>query len=289
MNVTGEGTPVAPSAQSRNATRFTVASWNINAQAGFAVDAHLRFLQAKGCEIVALQEVTEDYFSMLRQHPSVSGIAYSLELRPPAKDAPKKNRIGCAVLSLNESLVIRSATMIETATCPERTLIAEVASARHRFQVASLHSPNGSNWGRAKAVWFHEVANWMQAQTKPTIFGIDANTPKTEGLADSNPHKWWREDSDPAVGNGAQQLVGDTPRHKLRDTWKQLNPDSASFPVSHNRDKGRDQRPQYACRYDFIFLSPHFTANDCTYHYEATVMANPRLSDHALVTATVQL
>ena len=179
--------------------------------------------------------------------------------------------------------------MIETTICPERTLVAAIDVAGHRLQVASLHCPNGSNWGRDKAVWFHEVANWMRGQSMPTVFGIDANTPKNERLADTNRDKWWREDSHPAFGNGAQQLVGDVPRHGLRDVWKRLNPDAGEFPVSHNRDNRRDKRPEFGCRYDFIFASPHFTPVRCDYHYEAVVRATPRLSDHALVTATIRL
>ena len=271
------------------ASPVSVATWNVNGQSGSSVDAHLRFLESKGCGIVALQEVKEHYVAALRRHPKVHAVSYSLDLRPPEPDAPAKRRLGCAIVVLDPPIVVQSAQIIETTICPERTLVATLTVDGERIQVVSLHCPNGSKWGRDKAVWFHDVANWMQLQVVPTVFGIDANTPKNESLADAHRDKWWREDSHPAVGNGAQQLVGDSPFHDLRDVWKLLNPGASAFPPSYNRDSKGEKRPEYACRYDFIFASPHFTPLACDYHFEAVVGTTPRLSDHALVSATMRL
>jgi exonuclease III len=265
------------------------ASWNVNGQNGFAVDSHVRYLQSKGCSVVALQEVKQDYFAALKRHPRIVAAAYSLAVRPPAAGTPARRLLGCAIVVLDASVEIGDAALIETSICPERTLVADATVGGHRVVVASLHCPNGSNWGNDKAVWFHEVANWLREQTVPTVFGIDANTPKNEGLDDRSYAKWWREDSHPAVGNGALKLVGNAPIHGLRDVWKQLNPGAAAFPVSHNRDNRSVKRPEYGCRYDFVFTSSHFTPIACEYYYDEVVKATPRLSDHALVSAIARL
>jgi hypothetical protein len=169
-------------------------------------------LQSKGCSVVALQEVKQDYFAALKRHPGIVAAAYSLAVRPPAAGTPAKRLLGCAIVVLDASVEIGDAALIETSICPERTLVADATVGGHRVLAASLHCPNGSNWGNDKAVWFHEVANWLCEQTLPTIFGIDANTPKNEGLDDTSYAKWWHEDSHPAVGNGALKLVGDGQR-----------------------------------------------------------------------------
>src|SRR5690606_23418822 len=99
----------------------------------------------------------------------------------------------------------------------------------------------------------------------------DANTPKSAALPDHDSRKWWDQDSHPDVGNAARGLVGDEPRHGLRDAWKAANPEATAIPVSYNRDNRRIKRPELACRYDFVYASTHFAATGCSYSYrEAT-------------------
>ena len=268
---------------------FHFGSWNVNGQGGRAVDAHLRLLDSVGCQIVALQEVTEDYFRELKRHPRVKHAVHSLEIQPPAADSPRNRRLGCAVISLGPDLEIKNASLIGTHVCPERALVAGLTVLDSHIFVGSFHSPNGSQWGTAKALWFKSITDWLCEQRGATIFGIDANTPKREGLLDTDAHKWWNEDSHPTIGNAGRDLVGDAPRHDLADVWKTLHPTIKEFPVSYNRDNRREKRSAFACRYDFIFASSHVTPTTCAYHYDTTVGVAPRLSDHALVTASLRL
>lgn len=267
---------------------LTFGSWNINSRSGEIVSAHLRVLREAGVGVVALQEVVEPYYRGLVARVGASNVAYSLELRPPEPDAPRNRRLGCAVVVLDGSFRLGAAWSLDTTVCPERTLVAELDVDGRRLQVGSFHSPNGSQWGTDKALWFHEVTEWLSSQKAPTVFGIDANTPKAERLSDTDPKKWWAEDSHPRFGNAARRLVGDAPSHGMRDVWRTLNPGSQDFPVSFNRDNRRAKRPEYACRYDFVFASPHLVPTGCEYHFAATARGENALSDHALVTARLE-
>lgn len=265
---------------------FTFATWNINSRSGDAVPAHLELLRGLGVEVVALQEVTEAYYPTLARALGAHNVAYSLAVRPPEPDAPRNRRLGCAVAVLDGAAAeVRAAHLLATTTCPERTLVADVFIDGSPLQVCSFHSPNGSQWGTRKALWFHEVTDWLRDQTRPTVFGIDANTPKQEGLPDSDPRKWWNEDSHPSVGNAARRIVGDEPSHGLKDAWRAVNPGARQYPVSYNRDQQRDKRPEYGCRYDFVFASTQLKPAACEYHFDVVTRAAPALSDHALVTA----
>lgn len=143
---------VSPCPPTEPGIPVSVASWNVNGQAGYAVEAHLRFLESKGCGIVALQEAKEDYYAALHRHPKAAGAAYSLELQAPEPDAPARRRLGCAVGVLYPSYLVESAEVIDTTICPERTLVATITVDGHRLRVASLRCSNGSKWGRDKAL-----------------------------------------------------------------------------------------------------------------------------------------
>lgn len=273
----------------RTRTTFAFGSWNVNARSGTILPLHLDLFRRTGLDLVALQEVTEPYYRALAQEPSEERVAYSLALEPPEPDAPRNRRLGCAIVSLNPDLAISSAHLINTTVCPERALVASVSLLANEITVGSFHAPNGSNWGKNKALWFNDVTHWVNAQTGPTVFGIDANTPKNADLPDEDPRKWWAEDSHPSVGNAARSLVGDLPAHVLRDAWRAVHPQTTTAPTSFNRDNRKVKRPELECRYDFVFTSPDLTPTSCDYFYEEAARAPTPLSDHALVVATVVL
>lgn len=269
-------------------TSLTFGSWNINARSGTIVPSHLEFLRQAGVDAVALQEVTEPYYQALARSVGEQNVAYSLAVQPPEPGAAKNRRLGCAIVVFRSDLAITETHLIQTAVCPERALVARLRLDGHDITVGSFHSPNGSQWGRNKALWFHDITSWVSRQTGPTLFGIDANTPKNAALPDNDPDKWWNEDSHAAVGNAARALVGDQPDHGMRDVWRRLNPDATSFPASFNRDNRRAKRPELNCRYDFVFASPHFDATACHYYFDEVTKSASPLSDHALVVASVQ-
>ncbi len=267
---------------------LSIGSWNINSRSGSIVLRHLAFLRQTGVDVVALQEVTEPYYRALAEALGELNVAYSLALQPPEPGAPRNRRLGCAVAVLNPALAIGKAHLLQTTVCPERTIVATLTLNGLPFRIGSFHSPNGSNWGSNKALWFNDITNWANQQMEPTTFGIDANTPRRAELPDTDPKKWWREDSHPQVGNAAQRLVGDEPSHSLRDAWKAANPNAAFTPISYYRGHKTD-RAELASRYDFIYTSHHFRPTACHYYYDEVIQAPQPLSDHALVVAQLRL
>lgn len=268
---------------------LTFGTWNVNARTGAILPLHLDLFTRTGVDLLALQEVTEPYYRAIAQELGDERVAYSLAIEPPEPGAPRNRRLGCAIASLNPNFAIGDAYLVRTTVCPERALVARVTHSGNELTVGSFHSPNGSTWGRNKALWFSDVTRWVNSQTGPVIFGIDANTPKNANLPDDDPRKWWAEDSHPSVGNAARSLVGDLPGHTLRGAWRAVHPEAETMPTSYNRDNRRIKRPELACTYDFVFTSAELPPLSCDYHYEEVTQASIPLSDHALVVATLNL
>jgi hypothetical protein len=121
----------------------------------------------------------------------------------------------------------------------------------------------------------------------PLIFGIDANTPKTDH-PDISRSEWWWEDE--------PLLLGPRPLHGLKDALRlflEANPaerdcvvaarPTGPLAVSHIRGT---RRKMTECRYDFIYISSEIQVHRVDYRFDKSVRA---VSDHALVTGEFEL
>ncbi len=121
----------------------------------------------------------------------------------------------------------------------------------------------------------------------PLVFGIDANTPKTDH-PDISCNEWWWKDE--------PLLLGARPLHGLKDAFRlflEANPaelarvvaarPTGPLAVSHIRG---NRRKMTECRYDFIYISSEIQVHRVHYRFDESVRA---VSDHALVTGEFEL
>jgi hypothetical protein len=155
------------------------------------------------------------------------------------------------------------------------------------MRICSFHTPPGANWGEIKPQTLRAIAEWLAKQRGHIIFGIDANTPKTDHpVFDQN--EWWWEDE--------PTLLGGSPLHKLRDCLRlylaerphlleEIVSRRPAGPLAISHIRG-NRRKMIECRYDFIYISPGLDVLAVNYLYEESVKAG---SDHALVTALLKI
>jgi hypothetical protein len=194
-------------------------------------------------------------------------------------------RLGCAVFG-RAPFQCCSAQLLEELPFPERALIVKV-NRGVEMSICSFHTPPGVNWGKIKPQTLRAIAEWLAKQNGHTIFGIDANAPKTDHPV-FHQNQWWWEDE--------PTLLGHSPLHELRDCLRVYLAErphmfeeivsrkpAGPLAISYIRGKGR---AMIECRYDFIYISPGLGVLDVNYLYEESVLAG---SDHALVTALLKI
>jgi hypothetical protein len=165
--------------------------------------------------------------------------------------------------------------------------VASVVANGHQITACSFHTPPGANWGDVKPRTLKAIARWLPSQSLPLVFGIDANTPKTDH-PDISRNEWWWEDE--------PLLLGATPLHALKDSFRvfleshpaELARATAARPdgplaVSHIRG---NRRKMTECRYDFIYVSSDITVHRVDYWFDNSVKF---VSDHAMVIADLEV
>jgi exonuclease III len=262
--------------------QFRVSSWNVNNR-NFR-EAHAELLGKVDTDLLALQEVSPGFHQALRDTGLFDWSAFSLTLQPPHAEAGRSRRLGCAVFG-RSPFQSDSAQALEELRFPERALIVTINSSI-QMRMCSFHIPPGANWGEIKPQTLRAIAEWLATQSGHVIFGIDANTPKTDHpVFDQN--KWWWEDE--------PTLLGHSPLHELRDCLRLYLAERPHMleEIVSRRPTGplatsykRGNRRKIDCRYDFIYISPGLDVLDVNYLYEESVQAG---SDHALVTALLKI
>jgi exonuclease III len=263
--------------------QFRVSSWNVNNR-NFR-DTHAELLRRVDTDLLALQEVSPGFSQKLTDTGIFDWSEFSLSLRPPQPEEGRSRRLGCAVFG-RSPFQIYSAQLLEELPFPERTLIVKIDSGVE-MTMCSFHTPPGASWGKIKPQTLRAIAEWLAKQSGHTIFGIDANAPKTDHpIFDQN--EWWWED-EPA-------LLGHSPLHELRDCLRLYLAErprmmeeivsrrpTGPLAISHRRG---NRRKMIECRYDFIYISPGLDVLEVNYLYEESIQAG---SDHALVTALLKV
>ncbi|MGE0736607.1 MAG: hypothetical protein AB7P50_17820 [Alphaproteobacteria bacterium] len=256
---------------------FKFGTWNVNGRR--LSDAHVEALRRHELDLLALQEVSEGFHAALSKCGVFDWSISSLDLRPPHADEGKSRRIGVSIFGCGQFRLEReTAEVLENLRFPERTLVVRVRSAAGKATICSFHIPPGVSWGVVKPQTEKAIAEWLSEQEGSTIFGIDANAPKTDH-PNAAENEWWWEDE--------PLLLGQKPLHQLRDAFREFvgeRPDileeirrvrpSGPLAISHYRGRGSKRT---ACRYDFIFVSQDVAVDKVEYIFDQT------LSDHALV------
>lgn len=157
---------------------FKFGSWNLNNRR--PTRAHINFLGDQNLNLLAAQEVSEEFHAELSKSKLFDWSVSSQFLRPPrlrdSKTWRRDNSIfGCAPFSL------QSSNLITQLPFPETALVSETMSncARH-LTVCSFHIPPGASWEKIKTKTGDAIAEWLAAQQGSLIFGIDANGPRID-------------------------------------------------------------------------------------------------------------
>jgi len=263
--------------------RFRFASWNVNNRN--LTEGHLKILREQQVHAVALQEVSTKFDTALKGADLFEWSAGSLDLRPVKVGEGRARRLGCALHGRRPFSLLK-ASLVPGLDFPERTLVGLLKSEEANLTACSFHTPPGATWGEVKPRTLKTIAQWLPLQPTPLVFGIDANTPKTDH-PNIAPNEWWWEDE--------PLLLGPSPLHALKDALRlyfEDHPDDlaraiASRPngplaVSHVRG---NRRKMTDCRYDFIYVSSDVRVHRVDYLFDESVRA---ASDHALVVADLE-
>jgi len=259
-----------------------VISWNVRGLATRGRARKAAELAGRSWQLCLIQEATPDGFEEFAAAAGADDAVAVSQHLPEDVLAAEGLTYFCAVLVRQPARLV--AVRALDVPSPERTLAATVDVGGSRFTAASLALPPGVNWGPAKPRQALLLARWLAERAGPVIFGIDANTPKTE-RADLAANTWWHADE--------ARLLGVERRHDARDVYRDYLHATGALPaagsqgplaVSFERHGGRGRR--VPCRYDAIYATPEWHVDDAAYHYNAGRTAG---SDHGYVTATLRL
>jgi exonuclease III len=168
--------------------QFRASSWNVNNR-DFR-DTHAELLRRVDTDLLALQEVSPDFHKALDSSGLFDWSAFSLSFRPPQHEEGRSRRLGCAIFG-RSPFQFCSAELLEELPFPERALIVKINSGVD-LRMCSFHIPPGASWGKIKPQTLRAIAEWLTKQSGYTIFGIDANTPKTDHPVFEQNQWWWK-------------------------------------------------------------------------------------------------
>lgn len=258
------------------------ASWNINQIKRFArLSGQAALLRSIDADIVALQEVTHQSFKQLRQTLGYDWSICSLDHANGECAIKGKTALGTALFGRFPFKLV-DAALLKATTLPERFLIANVSFESTDITVCSFHIPCGSTWKSGKSAAFRAIAEWAVRQTMPTLIGIDANAPKVDHPVHKQ-NAWWRDGEADFLGPKTNHTMQDVLRILFRDNPDRFDAVAEQYPngplaVSYRRGKAAP----ISCRYDFIYVSPHFSVQEVSYPYDSSLAAG---SDHSIVVA----
>jgi exonuclease III len=257
---------------------FRFGSWNVNGRR--LKTGHVDLLRSADCDVLALQEVSTGFHAQLAAQSLFEWSVSSLSLRPPAAHEGRARRLGCSLFGRLPFSAVSSELLAHLAF-PERALVVRAGSAAGAITICSFHAPPGASWGQIKPRTLKAIAEWLAGQGGTLVFGIDANTPKTDHPNPVENDWWWDEEP---------LLLGPKPVHRFHDALRlflERRPEMMAairaerphgpLAVSHFRGRG-DRRT--GCRYDFIYVSTDLMVEDVTYLHKEALEAG---SDHALV------
>jgi endonuclease/exonuclease/phosphatase family metal-dependent hydrolase len=275
-----------------------IVSWNTQLHRAWdRTDAAARWalLAELQPDVVLLQEVNRYRFRQLEASDLFDWAVLSTDFAPPASD----RRFGVAIAGRSTTQLVRAYRFpddafqipdAEQSGFPYRTCVANIRSADGTaLTLGSFHTrPAG---GARKPSFTVDVARWVDAQSGPLVFGIDANTPDVDHPDFARTEFCWPTGK--SRYGGEEALLGpacrgrfDVFRRYLEEHQDQLAAIVAARPngplaVSHVL-KGGGQR-----RYDHLWATDQFRVLNAEYRFDETTRSAG--SDHALVIADLKI
>jgi len=240
--------------------------------------------------VVALQEVSPSFVEPLHRWEHLDWMRCAFELRPPRK-YDGKNRELATVVGATGGMHPIGMELVPDTLLPERTLAVTVQSPAGPFVACSFHALAGTSFRTGKILMFRALTRWLEAQTLPVVFGVDRNAPKTDHPDDSQIEWYWPGDTrEPLIfGTGAPHGCKDAYRQLLAANPAQLDEIRRARPygpLATTYERGESDDERTPCRYDAIYVSPHFEVGAMQHEYAAALEAG---SDHGLVVADLRI
>jgi endonuclease/exonuclease/phosphatase family protein len=271
---------------------FRFVSWNVrNIGGGVEGDRLVSLIEKQKPDLVALQEVNPKFHVRLASAGNFAWSACSLTLRRPSAGEPSDRKRGCSIFGRGP-FVLSWLSLLNDVWCPEQTLVADLHCPAGPLVACSFHTPPGASHGDKKSRFLRAIAEWLALREFRTVFGVDANAPKTDH-PNITQNEWWRPGEPELLGSPQ----GKAPRrlHKLEDTFRTYlaaNPDEMSKtqserpngPLAVSYDRGHKGK-KALCRYDFIYATPDISAKRVSYLYSESRDAG---SDHGMVMADLE-
>jgi hypothetical protein len=171
--------------------KFRFVSWNVNNRT--LTVQHVDRLRQVDPDILAMQEVSARFYAAFSAANLFGWSTSSLMLRPPRGGEGRARRLGCAVFG-RDPFRLEASALVPGLVFPERTVVAKIRWGSHRVTACSFHTPPGASWGVVKPQTLKAIAGWLAAESRPLVFGIDANAPKTDHPDISRSEWWWDEE-----------------------------------------------------------------------------------------------
>jgi endonuclease/exonuclease/phosphatase family metal-dependent hydrolase len=274
-----------------------VIDWNISYQGSANSKVELlkviiNELKGKYPCVVALQEVTENTYSLIETAGLFNRHAYSLYYRKPGKFEGNNRGLGC-LIGITEGAELTASSLIDRVLFPERALCATVRLQDLTFEVISFHALTGIAFKKGKSAQFAALADYLyHSKGKPLILCCDLNEPEIDHH-DLNNVECFDQLGD--KGKFASYILKPAGIHDLQDAFRLWLIDNHEeyhgirevqseeeklevlpLAVSHILVSGKKKR------YDYIMVSPHFKVSSITYRFDDAIRAG---SDHAVVVA----
>lgn len=171
---------------------FRFASWNVrNIGEGREGDGLLRLIEKQKPDLLALQEVNPKFHVKLATMGSFAWSACSLTLRRPSKGDASDRKRGCSIFG-RSPFVLSWLRLLDDVGFPEQTLVANLHYPTGELVACSFHTPPGASHKDKKSRFLRAIAEWMAPRKSGTVFGIDANAPKTDH-PNITQNEWWRD------------------------------------------------------------------------------------------------
>ena len=275
--------------QAEAAPQVHAVSWNLKYPGAGRAGRLARRVAALDWDVFLLQEVSRHARDALKAEVAPRSSAFGIDWL----SRPRGWAHGAAILTRGDFTIV-DAEPVRDLPRYERGVGAVIQSPDGmEFRAISWHAPNAAGQGAEyKMAGYTGIISYLEGLAGPVIFGFDGNHWNLEtGLQPRPP---------PELGSDDWYLenlfFSNEPPHGLRDGYLDYlahNPHEYALalkerpegPLAVTYVRGSKKRPQ-PDRFDYVFVSEHFSVERVAHDYEAAVEAG---SDHATVRVDLRL
>lgn len=275
--------------QAEVAPQLRVVSWNLKYPGRGRARRLACHVGALHWDVFLLQEVSTHAKEALEAEVSPRGSAYGIDWL----SHPRGRVHGAAILTRGEFMIVEAEPLRDLPRY-ERGVSAVIRNrGGMEFRAISWHAPNAAGQGvEYKMAGYTGIISYLKELHGPVILGFDGNhwnlstALQPHPAAKPNGDDWYLENL----------FFSNEPPHNLRDGYLDFlarNPDEYARvlkerpegPLAVTYVRGSKRRPQ-PDRFDYVFISDHFSVDGYAHDYDASVEAG---SDHATVRADLRL